>query len=1400
MTGRYQLDFLKRIIRRTSRACLHASNQAKVLTPTVRVDNVELMESRCMLNSQSVILGAVYIEEDLGSDQHGDRLEITFTGGAPGTQLTRLVINGDQLPSGFGSGDIFFDTRDDIPSLGADHAFPLTVVARDGIRDVAFEVVDGESELSLTFDGFEANEKLILSIDVDEVEEYFPRDTDLDLINEGFDAITSGVEFQGTEIAGEFIAPHFHPASVTGTFRNRYDDDFADTGLELPADNEDGQRDRTAGAVARVGQSPKPVALSGTVYEDREIDREQDGTDPGIVGVSLALWLKEGEAYVDTGRTSVTDAQGNYRFGKELGLLPGTYQIRQTQPDGYFSVDAFPGTVDGESTGESDGDDPNVITEIYIPLGDTEAVDLDFSEALPASIGGYVYHDRDDDGVRQMAGEEGIPESTIQLIPIATIHPQSSLMLATDSEGFYSFESLAPGTYSIVQTTQPAGFFDGQDSVGLVDGQTSGHVAATGERLDAIRLNSNQVGQEYNFGELGPVSISGHVHLTDSQGNCDPTTHSSRPIAAAEVRLRNEAGIVVDKTTTDQQGRYEFTGLQPGEYSVEELTPIGLFDGQAHVGTVNGQLVGEAIGGGLVQGIRLGPARSGIDYNFCEHPPSSLSGHIYHDRNQNGRMDLGEEPISGAVVDVMDDSGRQVGRVATEDDGSYLVDGLPAGVYSIVEHQPEGYLDGMDRPGTVDGVPSGSANNPGDAIAHVELGWGQTGVDYDFGEILPGSISGYVHTDIVRDCELDTEIGEYLIAGVSMELIDENGQVIQTTVTDDTGGYRFDDVVPGVYTIRQIQPRDFFHGTQRAGDGGGDASEVNRISNIVVGSGDHLVDYVFCEDPPGTLSGFVFHDGPPITLIPGQEIPEDVSHLRDGQRSSNDSMLAGVVIRLGDGLTGDPVMADRALPGMYDPGPITTVTDEDGFYEFVGLQAGNYSVLESQPDGYLDGRDVPGTTSGIAMNQGDPLSPFVLDGLTVDHNHDAIVRILLPPGTLSRENNFSELTTQEVIYPLLDPPPPLPPIERDLLPVPAPPAPPLLLQPDFVPSPMISYGSAGLAHTWHLSVVDAGLPRGQGQDFESTKVLVWNSMALSDHLDVDVHGLRRGDWTLYFGEKSAIVSDATTFHFGLPHALPVSGDFNGDGMSELGIYYRGHWFIDLNGNGTWDEADLWAKLGGSADLPVVGDWDGDGKDDIGVFGPSWPGDPRAIRKEPGLPDVANRPKPIPKNLPPESHDATNGRRVMQLTSTGRPRADLIDHVFRFGSMGDLPVTGDWNGDGIHTIGIFRDGHWFLDTNGDGIWTESDEERFFGRPGDLPVVGDFNGDGIDEIGIHRDGRFYADFNGNGDLDVDEMIEDVAVADGTPVAGDWDGDGTDDVGIFRDTSRESIPPMRSARRGE
>jgi hypothetical protein len=336
----------------------------------------------------------------------------------------------------------------------------------------------------------------------------------------------------------------------------------------------------------------------------------------------------------------------------------------------------------------------------------------------------------------------------------------------------------------------------------------------------------------------------------------------------------------------------------------------------------------------------------------------------------------------------------------------------------------------------------------------------------------------------------------------------------------------------------------------------------------------------------------------------------------------------------------------------------------------------------------------------------------------------------------------------------------------------------------FVPPPappVVTGGSSGW--TWHLSVIDAGLPRVARRSTRLGNVAAWRPAMYVERTEWQADRLRQGVWTIPGADDTAGTA-GQQFLFGIPDAIPVTGDWNGDGRTDIGLYYKGEWFLDLNGNGKWDSEDLWAKLGSEADRPVTGDWDGDGKDDIGIFGPEWPGDPRHLEFEPGLPDANNLLLKRPKNPPPNPDQATDGERLLRLTSTGKERADLIDHVFRFGGPTDVPIAGDWNGDGIRSVGVFRGGKWFFDLDGDGRWSEGDKTAVFGQEGDIPIVGDFDGDGIEEIGVFRNGKWIIDANGNRQIDAGDRIIELGGPGDKPVVGDWNGDGIDEPAIYRE----------------
>ncbi|MGB8362624.1 MAG: twin-arginine translocation signal domain-containing protein [Acidimicrobiia bacterium] len=117
-------------------------------------------------------------------------------------------------------------------------------------------------------------------------------------------------------------------------------------------------------------------------------------------------------------------------------------------------------------------------------------------------------------------------------------------------------------------------------------------------------------------------------------------------------------------------------------------------------------------------------------------------------------------------------------------------------------------------------------------------------------------------------------------------------------------------------------------------------------------------------------------------------------------------------------------------------------------------------------------------------------------------------------------------------------------------------------------------------------------------------------------------------------------------------------------------------------------------------------------------------------------------------------------------------------VVAYGRAGDIPVVGDWNGTGVHTMGVVRGNRWLL-RNANRNGTPS-YDFTFGQPGDIPVVGDWNGNGRTGIGVVRGNRWLLrNSPSSGAPDYDFTF---GSGNGYPVTGDWNGNGSTGIGWF------------------
>ncbi len=305
--------------------------------------------------------------------------------------------------------------------------------------------------------------------------------------------------------------------------------------------------------------------------------------------------------------------------------------------------------------------------------------------------------------------------------------------------------------------------------------------------------------------------------------------------------------------------------------------------------------------------------------------PGAISGSVLADTNGDGNGDTGIEGVTLALLDgngnlVLDGNGDPITTV-TGENGNYSFPNLPPGFYQVAETQPPGYLSVSDADG----------QNPdliGD-VALIQVVSAGTNTGNDFIEVQPGSISGTVSADTTGDGFGDTGLENVILAlldGGGNPILDGNGDPV-TTVTDENGNYSFPNLPPGAYQVVETQPSGY---ASVSDVDGGNPDHIGDETPINVAPGQSVTGRDFLEVQPGSISGTVL-----------------VDTTGDG---NGDTPQLGVTIALLDE-NGDPV------PGENDE-PITTVTDENGFYIFPNLLPGSYQVTQTVPSGYTAIDDV----------------------------------------------------------------------------------------------------------------------------------------------------------------------------------------------------------------------------------------------------------------------------------------------------------------------------------------------------------------------------------------------------------------------------------------------------------
>ena len=676
--------------------------------------------------------------------------------------------------------------------------------------------------------------------------------------------------------------------------------------------------------------------ISGILWEDADYDGVMQADATGLRGATVTLIDENG---VEVSSTS-TIRSGEFTFAQ---LMPGRYALRVDLPQDYvFTTDG------GDSLAERDAGCSATVELGELAMGGAIA-DVRFGALKPAAAGGVIWLDQDDDGRRQN-GDAGVSGVKVILTMLSGADAGRQYETQTDDSGVYTFASVMPGMVEIAYE--------------LAHGQAFARNANGAKRVSSVKmadaiyaataqfaLASGELRSDIDVGVVGVGEIRGRI-WEDAKYN-GKRDKSERGVAGAKVTLvEATSGKPVSSVETDENGEYVIGFARKGEYTVRVTLPQGMIftrSGESAIAAID---AAEAATNAFA--LAMGEGRDALDVGAIT--PAQMSGHVIIDGNENGCADDGEAGHAGVVVTAMQ-GGTAVASVRTDENGSYVFTSLRPGTYRLRFVLENGSLfsEKTDLKLTSRDALEGETGE-------YELEMAQKQDVKPVSVVLAAKIAGRAWMDADVNGVMDA--GEAAMNGVTVELLDERGDVLESMQVVGDGSYSFDQLRSGAYSLRAVLPTDVLF-TDVSGDAAGSCIPVvpgnaGRTDAFALSMGEQKTTMNIGGILPGELGDTVWTD------LNG-----------NGLQDYKEPLVPGVQLTL------LRVNADGSLTEAAQ-----TQSDKYGYYRFEALRPGTYVLQLDAQNG-----------ERLTMHYGEPLGEIDSD---LDPDTGMSAPILLKSGQTLR--------------------------------------------------------------------------------------------------------------------------------------------------------------------------------------------------------------------------------------------------------------------------------------------------------------------------------------------------------------------------------------------------------------
>jgi uncharacterized repeat protein (TIGR01451 family) len=628
---------------------------------------------------------------------------------------------------------------------------------------------------------------------------------------------------------------------------------------------------------------------------------------------------------------------------------------------------------------------------MYLPTPGTPPIDsIDLGLKFPASLGDFVWSDTNGNG-QQDLGEPGLAGVTVSLTdglgnPVVDFDGNPVGPTTTDGAGAYAFTNLEPGDYIVVFGTV-TGYDRSPTNVGP-DATDSDADQTTGQS-PVVNLES---------GENDPTIDAGFI-LNSPTIDIEKFTNGQDADNAPGVIILvpNVAPIVTWTYTVTNTGNQDLINvlvtdnlegvvgtipfLAVGASETLTLTGTAIRGAYRNVATVVGQPIDD-------NGTPTGNT-------VTDNDPSNYTGVFINIEKIADRDEIcpGEEVNFTLTLRILGGiEGIQLRAINVQD--SNLPDDLMPGDANFVASSDlnnNGFVDFIDN--NNDGISDEefvwqyalsylvTTTNEASDMAEVWYVDPITGDEFFVGnamnmdavtvtvnELLCASLGDFVWEDTNGNGIQDA--GEPGVGGVTVNLKDENGNVIATTTTAGNGSYSFTGLTPGTYSVQFVLPGGYTYTTL----GAAGSTEQND------------------SDADPAMNGMTA----PVTLVSGENNPDlDAGLTRGASLGLEKDFLSAVLQPDGSyELTYEIRVINSGGIGQY------TLTDTPGFDNDVTINSGGFSAGLAFGGGAFAGTFTPATgTQTLNTNQTIPANGT--DVYQITYN----VTLDLTPGSTDGGDN-----------------------------------------------------------------------------------------------------------------------------------------------------------------------------------------------------------------------------------------------------------------------------------------------------------------------------------------------------------------------------------------------------------